>query len=219
MKWNQSGWVIFALCALMVLGGCTNAYVPDPDAIEAINNPPAERAQLLAIEEWKDERGASPVFMYVIVPMTGELLFSAICQGVPTSSTESSEPNQAYSSSALGYGFIAPDDDGRTIFTTEQMGRDGTYGEPVSYRQCMTPDGRYFDVPPSMAIVSSVPLTFPSAGIEIDLAMEARRMQAEQIQERGGCIGDDLLERPCTPEETNPIESTDNLTFTQEIIP
>ena len=203
--------LIALFAALVLLSGCGNNESVDPDAVRALTNPPAERQQMLDIEDWKDTRGQSPVFLYV-VNIQGELLLSATCRGVPTSSTESPEPNNAHSdgfTSYNDYGFRVPNSDGRRMYSTEQMGRDGTYGDPVPYRQCLTPEGRYLDVPPQMAIVSSVPLTFPSAGVAVDAALEARRLQAEQAVKEGKCLNDDLSIRPCDQRDAPATDSTE----------
>jgi hypothetical protein len=182
----------------------------DPAAQEAFDNPPAERQQALDVETWKDNRGGAPVFMYV-VNLQGELLLSVTCRGVPGSSTESVEPNEGYAygySQYNNYGFRTLDDTGRRIYSPEQMGKDGTYGDPVSFRFCMTPEGAYVDVPPSMAIVSSVPLSFPQAGVSIDAALQARTLEAERAIKEGKCLNDDLSIRECDQRDVEVVEPT-----------
>lgn len=158
-----------------------------------------EAQQISDIEAWKDNPGKI-VNLYIINPVTGGLLVPAIqCKGVPASSTESLEPNEAVPWTNATSWFI--DLDGVDGGTTEMAGRDGTFGEPVAFRQCMTVDGNYIDFPGLGLpyLVSSASYTFADATVKRDFEAEARLLAAEQIIERGGCINvETLLEIPCS---------------------
>ncbi len=199
--------VLFAIIGLSLFVSCIpvdNSDNIDPGVKAAVAHPPAERQQHIDTEQWKDTRGSAPVFLYV-VNINGELLLSVTCRGVPGSSTESVEPNEGYgdgTSTYNQYGFRTIDDTGRLVYSPEQMGKDGTYGDPVGYRFCLTPEGHYVDIPPQMAIVSSVPLSFPSAGVGIDAALQARTLEAERAIAEGKCLNDDLSIRECDARDT-----------------
>jgi hypothetical protein len=85
-------------------------------------------------------------------------------------------------------------------------GRDGTFGDPVQYRQCMTVDGTYIDISNIGVpyLVSSVPYTFKPSTVKRDFESEARILKAEQIIRAGGCVNPEtLLEQAC-PKDSNP---------------
>lgn len=162
-----------------------------------------EAQQIADIEEWKDVPGKI-VFLYIFPPNI-DMVIVVQCKGVPTSSTESLEPNvgaptnTGNSRSTEYYSFVVPDTDGgsQSITTNELAGRDGSFGEPVPYRQCMSIDGHYYDLP-AMGMpyfVSSVPYTFPQATVQRDIEVEVRLMQAQQIIANGGCVNPETLEK------------------------
>lgn len=127
--------------------------------------------------------------------MTGGLLVPPIqCIGVPASSTESLEPNvgRPYRNWS-GYWQVPVD--GIDIATEELAGRDGTFGDPVHARQCMTVDGHYVDIPAYGLpyLVTSQAYSFPDATVQRDFETEARLLIAEEILNRGGCINPETL--------------------------
>lgn len=192
-------WGITLAAALMLTGcGVTQATVEERNAVLGERSASSnffEAQQINAIENWKDDP-AKIVFVYVLNPATGGLLIPPVqCQGVPASSTESLEPNDGSSSSAMGYGFQVPVD-GYDIYSFELAGRDGTFGDPVHFRQCMTVEGHYIDFPAYGLpyLVTSQSYTFPDPTIKRDYETEAKLLQAEKIIERGGCIDTETLE-------------------------
>lgn len=121
------------------------------------------------------------------------------CKGVPASSTESLEPNEGHpiGSGAASWRIQL---DGQDVGTVEMAGRDGTFGDPVHFRQCMTVEGNYIDWPVYgvLVLVTSQSYTFPPATVQRDFETEARLLVAEEILKRGGCINaETLLEIPC----------------------
>lgn len=158
-----------------------------------------EAQQIATVEDWKDTPGKI-VNVYLINPVTGGLLVDPIqCFGVPNSSTESLEPNMGYSSSAGTYLWEVPVD-GANIYTSEMPGKDGTFGDPVHFRYCISVDGNYFDFPAYGLpyLTSSASFTFPEATVKRDFEAEARLLIAEEVLKRGGCINPEtLVEIPC----------------------
>lgn len=157
-----------------------------------------EAKQIQAIEEWKDNPGKI-VNVYLINPVTGSLLVPPVqCQGVPASSTESLEPNEAVPWGGSSTWKINLE--GFDAGTTEMAGRDGTFGEPVPFRQCLSVEGHYYDFP-AMGLpylVSSAIYTFPDATVQRDFESEARLLAAEVILRRGGCVNfETLVEIEC----------------------
>ena len=157
-----------------------------------------EARQIQDIEEWKDIPGKI-VILYINFPPGTDNVISLQCRGVPASSTESLEPNAGAPRDVTYDSFLVPVD-GVDIYTNELAGRDGTFGEPVHFRQCLTVDGNYIDIPAYGVpyLVSSAPYTFPPSTIKRDFEAEARLLVAEQIIQRGGCVNPEtLLEEPC----------------------
>jgi hypothetical protein len=156
----------------------------------------AEAAQIQAVENWKDNPGKI-VNVYLLNPVSGGLLVPPIqCLGVPNSSTESLEPNNG---EGIGAGGSLPwrvTVDGADTSTTEMPGRDGTYGDPVPFRYCLSVDGNYYDWPAigQPYLVSSASYTFDSVTIQRDFETEARLLKAEEIIKRGGCVNTETLE-------------------------
>ncbi len=157
-----------------------------------------EAKQVAEVEEWKDIPGKI-VNVYLINPVTGALAIPPIqCQGVPNSSTESLEPNLGYPA-GLSSGWRVPIE-GVDVITQEMAGKDGTFGEPVAFRYCISVDGNYYDFPAMGLpyIVTSASYTFPAATVNRDYATEAKLLIAEEIIKRGGCIDiNTLQEIPC----------------------
>lgn len=162
-----------------------------------------EAKQVDAIEQWKDDP-SKIVLMYINFPPGSDNVISVQCQGVPASSTESLEPNGGapYRDASLGGSteyWVVPID-GVDVRTNEMAGRDGTFGEPVPYRQCLTTGGAYIDLP-SMGvpyIVSSTAYTFPPSTVKPDFEANARMLAAEQLIRSGKCVNyETLLEIPC----------------------
>lgn len=192
-------WIVLVLAAL-VLGGCgrTQETVEQRNLILGERSAASnffEAQQINAIENWKDDP-AKIVFVYILNPATGGLLVPPIqCQGVPASSTESLEPNDGGTTSSMEWGFMVPVD-GYNIYSNELAGRDGTFGDPVHFRQCMTVEGHYIDFPAYGLpyLVTSQSYTFPDPTIKRDYETEAKLLQAEKIIEQGGCIDVETLE-------------------------
>jgi hypothetical protein len=158
----------------------------------------AEAKMISEIENWKDDPGKI-VFLYVNFPPMSDNILVLQCKGVPVSSTESLEPNEGAPWNT-GYSYWKVPVDGTDVATNEMAGRDGTFGEPVQYRQCLTVDGIYFDLPAMGVpyIVSSVPYTFAPSTVKRDFEGEARLLVAEEIIRRGGCVNNEtLVEIPC----------------------
>lgn len=154
-----------------------------------------EAQQITTAEDWKDQPGKI-VNVYLLNPVTGGLLIDPIqCMGVPNSSTESLEPNSGYSGNSLSYLWRVPVD-GADIYTDEMPGKDGTFGDPVHFRYCMSVDGNYFDFPAYGLpyLVSSASFTFPDATVKRDFEAEARLMIAEEVLKRGGCVDPSTLD-------------------------
>jgi hypothetical protein len=197
--------ILVALLSILILAACgTQVQQTVLDRQEALGPAPAksnyaEAKQIQDIEQWKDDPGKI-VFLYINFPPGSDTILTLQCRGVPASSTESTEPNEGRPYTGFSeYGWRVPIDGVDTI-TTEMAGRDGTYGDPVAFRQCLTVDGTYVDVPalgvPYM--VSSVPYTFPPATVKRDFESEARLLKAEEIIRRGGCVNaETLVEEPC----------------------
>lgn len=154
-----------------------------------------EAKQIQDIEVWKDNPGKI-VILYVNFPPGSDNVLQFQCKGVPTSSTESLEPNVGDPWSTSGYRWRVPIE-GADVATSEMAGRDGTYGDPVHFRQCMTVDGQYLDIPAYGLpyLVTSGPLTFPPSTVKRDFEAEARLLQAEQIIKAGGCVNPETLEK------------------------
>ena len=157
-----------------------------------------EALQIQDIEEWKDQPGKI-VMWYVNFPPGSDNVIPLQCKGVPVSSTESLEPNIGIPYSSGSSKWRVPID-GVDTLTEEMAGRDGTYGDPVPYRQCFTVDGQYFDLPAMGVpyIVSSAVLSFPPSTVKRDFEAEVRLLQAEEIIKRGGCVdAETLVEIKC----------------------
>jgi hypothetical protein len=198
-----SKWLVIGL-AMLVLAGCgvTQATIEERNQVIGVRSATSnffEAQQINQIENWKDDPGKI-VMVYIINPATGGLLVPPIqCVGVPASSTESLEPNQGATSYGMTYGFEVPVD-GYNIFSHELAGRDGTFGDPVPFRQCMGIDGNYHDWSMFMQVlVSSASYTFPEATVQRDFEAEARLLKAEEIIKRGGCVNYETLEEKECP--------------------
>lgn len=157
-----------------------------------------EAQQIKEIEEWKDKPGKI-VMLYANFPVYSDNVIIIQCKGVPTSSTESLEPNNGLT--YAGNTFIIPDIDGgsQSIRTDELAGRDGTYGEPIQLSQCMGIDGHYYDIRGVPAIVSSNLMQFPKGLGQADVEGQIRLMQAQRIIESGGCVSMETLEQQECP--------------------
>lgn len=194
-----------ALLAALVLTSCSPR--PTQETVAERNEVIGERSadsnffeaqQIVAIEDWKDNP-AKIVNVYVLNPVSGGLLIPPIqCMGVPASSTESLEPNSGGSDYGASYSFMYPFHvpvDGADIYTNELAGRDGTFGDPVAFRQCISVDGQYHDWSLFMnVLVSSASYSFPDATIKRDFEAEAKLLKAEEIIKRGGCVDVETLE-------------------------
>lgn len=161
-----------------------------------------ERKQVAEAEILNDKPGK--VYWWYVLAGDGRLITQFTCIGRPASSTESLEPNQIWSTSAMGYGFKVPLEEGQEAFSTEAMGVDGTYGEPVPFRYCITPEGHYVDVSHfTSSIVSSIPLTFAAPQVKFDEQLEAKKLVAEKTIKDGGCIDSNLNPINCAEVKKN----------------
>ena len=179
--------------------GCAQQQGRVDDAIKAVEVPDKsnyfERKQIAEAEKLNDRPGK--VYWWYILATDGRLITSYTCIGRPASSTESLEPNNSTSYSS-GTKWKVPLEEGQLGYTEEMMGLDGTYGEPVPFRYCITPEGHYVDVAMYQpSIVSSIPLTFPAPAVRFDEQLEAKKLQAEQTIKSGGCIDSALNTIPC----------------------
>ncbi len=192
---------------MLFLGACTASSRVAENRNEAIGEHSAkskfyEAKQISEIEEWKDLEGKI-VMVYILNPVTGALWIPAQqCKGVPASSTESLEPNsgQGVINGGTGWAPWKYKLDGTDVVTEEMTGRDGTFGEPAPFRQCMTVDGNYLDWSAfnDNVIVTSQIFTFPEATVQRDFEAEIRLLQAEEVIKNGGCVNTETLaEIPC----------------------
>lgn len=196
--------ILGAILLILVLAACgTTVQQTVLDRQEALGptvakSNYAEAKQIQEIEQWKDDLGKI-VFLYINFPPGSDTILTLQCRGVPASSTESLEPNIGAPYAGTSMRWRVPIE-GVDTLTEEMAGRDGTYGEPIHFRQCLTVDGTYVDVP-AMGVpylVSSVPYTFPPATIKRDFESEARLLKAEEVIRRGGCVNaETLVEEPC----------------------
>ncbi len=193
--------VISFVLILLTACGVQQEAVQERNEIIGTNNADGnyfEAQQISDIEKWKDNPDKI-VNVYLINPVTGGLLVPPIqCQGVPASSTESLEPNVGIPRGTAGY-WVVPLD-GVDVLTDEMAGRDGTFGEPVAFRQCLSIDGNYYDFPALGLpyLVSSASYTFPDATVSRDFETEIRLLQAEQLLKEGKCINPSTLQEiPC----------------------
>lgn len=191
-------WLLLVTLLSLIMAGCATQ-----ETIDKRNEVLGERSadsnffeaqQINDIEDWKDDP-SKIVNVYIINPVTGGLLIPTIqCKGVPASSTESLEPNVG-SPSGASTSWRVPVD-GRDIYTQELAGRDGSFGDPVHFRQCMSVDGNYHDWPVYgvLVLVSSSSYTFPDSTVKRDFEAEARLLKAEEIIRKGGCVNVETLE-------------------------
>lgn len=195
----------FIICFLsIILVSCASTQATVEQRNQAIGQPAtasnfAEAKQISEIEQWKDDPGKI-VILYVNFPPNSDNVLIVQCRGVPASSTESLEPNEGTPYGAFESGAWRVPIDGVDTATREMAGRDGTFGDPVHFRQCLTVDGSYIDIPAYGVpyLVSSVPYTFKPTTVKRDFEAEARLLKAEEIIKRGGCVNaETLLEEPC----------------------
>lgn len=180
--------------------GCAQQQGRVDDAIKAVEVPDKsnyfERRQIAEAEKLNDRPGK--VYWWYILAADGRLITSYTCVGRPASSTESLEPNATHPYNGSASGWVVPLEGNQRGYTTEMMGLDGTYGEPVPFRYCITPEGHYVDVAMFQpSIVSSIPLTFPAPTVKFDEQLEAKKLQAEQTIKSGGCIDSNLNPIAC----------------------
>lgn len=205
--WSLAG----VLILLLGLAGCMDTptqtrvseaqtTIPIPDKTNYY-----ERRQIAEAEAFNDQP-AKLVFWYILSD-DGRLITSFTCKGRPVSSTESMEPNQIYGAGSTQYGqygFAVPLEGGITAYSPDAMGTDGTYGDPVPFRFCMTPDGHYVDVPATQRyIVSSIPLTFPYPEVRFNEELESKKLQAETAVKAGRCVDSALNVIDCAQVQRN----------------
>lgn len=197
--------LVCALFLSLATAACAPTQQRVTDAQNAVDVPDKhnffERKQIAQAEIMNDRPGK--VYWWYILSDDGGLITSITCVGRPASSTESLEPNNAYAGYGLTYGFQVPMD-GADAFSTEMMGIDGTFGDPVPFRYCITPEGHYMDV--SMfqkTIVSSIPLTFPAPEVRFDAELEAKKLIAERTLANKGCIDSNLNPISCADVKKN----------------
>lgn len=206
MKLYSLSALVFVLFALFQCGVVQETIQERQEVlgVREVESNFAEARQIQEVELWKDNP-SKIVNVYLLNPVTGGLLVDPIqCKGVPNSSTESLEPNQGvpYYDSGPGSYWRVPID-GYDTGTTEMAGKDGTFGEPVGFRYCLSVDGQYHDWP-SVGLpylVSSAFYNFQDVTIKRDFETEARLIKAEEIIKRGGCVNIETLEeQPCPVE-------------------
>jgi len=194
------------LCAVLLTSACTQTQDRVIEAQKTVQIPDKsnyfERRQIAEAEKLNDRPGK--VYWWYLLSDQGQLIHSVTCIGRPVSSTESLEPNDSIPTGSASYGWLVPLEGSQRGYTTEMMGLDGTYGDPVPFRYCITPEGHYFDASQSMrTIVSSIPLTFEAPKVRFDEALEAKKLQAEAILRQGGCIDSGLNKIDCKEIERN----------------
>jgi len=172
--------VIACFLALIALVGCASVQSTVQQRQEAIGQPAAtsnfaEAKQIQDIEQWKDDPGKI-VLLYINFPPGSDNVVTVQCRGVPASSTESLEPNEGTPYGSFEGGAWRVPIDGVDTATREMAGRDGTFGDPVHFRQCLTVDGTYIDIPAYGVpyLVSSAPYTFKPTTVKRDFEAEAR---------------------------------------------
>lgn len=201
-------WIAVMTVVLLLAGcGATQQTVQRRNEVigqQVVQGNFAEAKQISDIEVWKDDPGKI-VLLYVNFPPGSDNVINVQCKGVPASSTESLEPNIGDPWGHVDTWRVPVD--GYDVATKEMAGRDGTYGDPVHFRQCLTVDGTYIDVPAMGVpyVVSSVPYTFKPSTVKRDFEAEARLLKAEEIIRRGGCVnGETLVEQPCAEQPAQP---------------
>ena len=197
---------LFIMFSVVFVSGCSVTQGTIEKRGEVLGQRPAdsnflEARQIGDVEDWKDLKGKI-VNVYLINPATGNLLVPPVqCMGVPNSSTESLEPNNGRTCGSESGCLWKVPVDGADIYTTELAGKDGSFGDPVHFRYCMTADKQYFDFPAYGLpyFTSSGYYVFPPSTIKRDYATEAKLLIAEQILKRGGCINIETLEEKACP--------------------
>lgn len=185
-----------------LLAGCVGSQAQVGEAQNAVPVPDKsnfyERRQIAAAEIINDRPGK--VFWWYILADDGHLITQFTCIGRPVSSTESIEPNEIHPySSSENSGFEVPLQGGVTAYSAEAMGLDGTYGEPVPFRFCITPEGHYVDVSMfALYITSDIPLTFENKVAAVNQELEAKKLVAEATLRAGGCIDSALNTIDCS---------------------
>lgn len=191
--------LVLLVVVLGVVGCGTKTQERVLEAQQAVKVPAKsnffERQQVAMAEIIND--APNRVFFWYILSLDGKLMTSVTCIGRPASSTESLEPNYIYPRHYMEWGFEVPLEGNQTAYTNEAMGMDGTFGEPVPFRFCITPEGHYFDVTGMSSIVSTIPLTFKDAQADYDQELEAKKLLAEKALAEGKCIDHLLNVIPC----------------------
>lgn len=200
-KWLVRIFLLIVVAAALAACSGIKEQTSVQEAIEAVPGVDRsfyrERQVMAEVETINDDPGRL-FHLYLFDRGTGQLRIAVTCKSRPLSSTESLEPNQIWSSGSLSWGMSAPLEGGVQAYTTEAMGRDGTYGDPVGFRMCVTPEGHYIDFPEHADyIVSSVPYTFPSPETRVDSEQYARQLLAEKAVAEGKCIDYNLNVIPC----------------------
>lgn len=204
MKLYSLSALLFVLFALLQCGAVQETIQERQEVlgVREVESNFAEARQIQEVELWKDNP-SKIVNVYLLNPVTGGLLIEPIqCKGVPNSSTESLEPNVGRPGVSEASAWRVPVD-GADVRTNEMAGKDGTFGDPVHFRYCLTVDGQYHDWP-SIGLpylVSSAFYNFENVTIKRDFETEARLLKAEEIINRGGCVNIETLEeQPCPVE-------------------
>lgn len=192
--------ILLVVVVSLLLGACTSETQGRvSDAQNVVEVPEKsnffERWQVAMAETINDM--PNRVFFWYVFSWDGQLMTTMTCVGRPASSTESLEPNRIWQTAGAGRMFKIELDGGQAAHTDEAMGMDGTYGEPVPFRFCITPEGHYLDVTGFPSIASTMPLTFSDAQADYDQVLEAKKLLAEQALERGECIDHLLNVVPC----------------------
>lgn len=192
---------VLAVIAMLFVAGCVSVQQTVQERQEAIGATTdkvnyLEAKQINEVESWKDQPGK--IVNWYLFPPNGQVI-TLQCKGVPNSSTESLEPNSG-SPRASSYGAFLVPVEGVDILTNELAGRDGTFGDPVGFRYCLTVDGQYVDIPAMGMpyLVSSAVFTFAESTVKRDFEAEVRLLQAEELIKAGRCVSPETLQEiPC----------------------
>lgn len=205
---NRRAVLIVAILTIVfaMIGGCASPATQDivnerNIAIAGISDGVQnfeEAKQIEITEAWKDNPGKT-VYVYLFNMALGGLVTAPIqCEGVPNSSTESIEPNiggpdywpNRTSVPTDTYPFRVPISDDESVLTFEMSGKDGTYGDPVPFRYCMTKDGQYYDFPANGVpyLISSELIIFPEPRVVEDLPTQIAKERAIYLIQQGKCV-------------------------------
>ncbi|KXK10403.1 MAG: hypothetical protein UZ22_OP11002000795 [Microgenomates bacterium OLB23] len=197
--------MLVALLLLVILPACGATTERMENAQEAAPAPDSdfdefrERNQII-IADYLSNRDDMFFWAYQLSE-DGRLIDQWMCQGRPVSSTESIEPNLA---EPVGMSRWRIDVDGHGAYTSEVMGIDGTYGDPVPYLYCITPEGHYEQWSFTDSVrVTTAPRVYPDPVVRVDESQVAKIETAKAIIAAGGCVDSNLNQIECSVVENN----------------